>query len=472
MAWHFYDDSNQRTGPVTSEELKILAVQGVITRKTRVEAQNGSVGLAGNIRNSNGNELLFYRSPFQDIFEAITLGAVKDVKCFIENQDVNVNVRGERGWTPMFSAAARGQVEVMELLAKTWKADVNAKDDNGFRPIHTAAIHDQTKSLKCLVKELGVDVNKKNKGRDDGSTALHIAVWRGHIPSINCLAKELGADVNAENNAKVTPLFMAAMESRIEGMDCLFDLCKELNLELKLVLESRSGITLWDSADLYNQPRLKDWLRDKEEKGEITKPVPRPKPSEITNIFEAAETGTVGNVRYFVEQKGVNVNLPNDKGNMPLHFAVDNPDIEVMKYLVSKGADVNATNKDGNTPLYFAARDNSNVDFLEYLISQHADVNAICFKGNTPLHIAAQCNANVDILRCLISHRADVNSDSQVDGCTPLALAVIRNSNVDVSKCLVSNHANVNVTIHGMTLRDCASHNSNPEVLRYIISVT
>ena len=49
--------------------------------------------------------------------------------------------------------------------------------------------------------------------------------------------------------------------------------------------------------------------------------------SRFRDIFEATEKGTLEDVKYFVEEQGVDVNITNDKGSIPLHFAVDNPDI-------------------------------------------------------------------------------------------------------------------------------------------------
>ena len=71
------------------------------------------------------------------------------------------------------------------------------------------------------------------------------------------------------------------------------------------------------------------------------------------DIFEAAKTGTVDDIRYFVEQKRVDVNTKDGKGLTLLHYvAGHNPNVEVAKYLVEQGADVRAKDNNGHNPLY------------------------------------------------------------------------------------------------------------------------
>ena len=192
-------------------------------------------------------------------------------------------------------------------------------------------------------------------------------------------------------------------------------------------------------------------------------------PSSFADIFKAAEKGMVEDVRYFIEQKGVDVNLTNLNGNAPLHFAVDNPDISVIKDITTIGANVNAKNNDGNTPLYFAARDNSNAEFLECLVSKGANVNEKCLNGYTPLHIAAQCNANVGILEYLISHKADVNAINN-HGNTSLHLAAMKNASEEITKYLISHGADVNVRDNsGSTpLHRAVAYNPNVKVVELI----
>lgn len=76
------------------------------------------------------------------------------------------------------------------------------------------------------------------------------------------------------------------------------------------------------------------------------------------NIFEAAKIGTVDDIEYFVEGKGVKFDTKNNDGWTPLHYAAqDNSNVDVLEYLISRGADVNMqvyTGKGVRTPLDIA----------------------------------------------------------------------------------------------------------------------
>jgi len=132
--------------------------------------------------------------------------------------------------------------------------------------------------------------------------------------------------------------------------------------------------------------------------------------STYTDIFEAAEKGTVEQVRNFVELLGGDcVNVKNDFGFTPLHRAAENSNVDVLQYLVAQGANVNVKNLPGETPLHVAAGRNSNVDVLRYLVAQGANVNVKNLADQTPLHLAARSNS-IDVLKYLISQGADVNA--------------------------------------------------------------
>ncbi|MDR0517651.1 MAG: ankyrin repeat domain-containing protein [Fibromonadaceae bacterium] len=171
------------------------------------------------------------------------------------------------------------------------------------------------------------------------------------------------------------------------------------------------------------------------------------------DIFEAVKKGTTEDVRYFVEQKGTDVNTKDADGWIPLHHAAkSNSNVEVLKYLVSQGADVNAKSNVGKIPLHYAAGDNSNVDVSKYLVSKGSDVNAESDTGWTPLHSATlgsdpEAPSNIEAMKYLISRNANVNAKSKETedkaDLTPLHIATMKGS-VEATEILIDAGADVN----------------------------
>ena len=48
--WFYYDRNDEKVGPISATDLKALVQQGVITRRTIIESENGRMAIAGNIK--------------------------------------------------------------------------------------------------------------------------------------------------------------------------------------------------------------------------------------------------------------------------------------------------------------------------------------------------------------------------------------------------------------------------------------
>ena len=212
---------------------------------------------------------------------------------------------------------------------------------------------------------------------------------------------------------------------------------------------------------------------------QVVPPAP-PQPayqSPFKDIFEAAANGTSQDVEYFIKS-GVNVNVRSDvyHSKTPLFLAAEhNPNIEVVKYLVSRGADVNAkTHTLEHTLLHFAVQ-NPNLEIVRYFVSQGADVNAKNTAGYAPIHEVARHNPNVEVLKYLVSQGANVNTRND-GGATPLHLAAEghpRNvDNVEAVRYLVSQGADVNArNNNGGTPLDSARDRKYTRIVTYLESV-
>lgn len=69
------------------------------------------------------------------------------------------------------------------------------------------------------------------------------------------------------------------------------------------------------------------------------------------------------------------LNTPDSQGNTPLHLAVLENDIEMIKLLIHHGADVNATDAQSNTPLHLAIKQGY-LDLVPYFLRLNVQQNS------------------------------------------------------------------------------------------------
>lgn len=125
----------------------------------------------------------------------------------------------------------------------------------------------------------------------------------------------------------------------------------------------------------------------------------------------------------------------------PLHCAVGVGSTEIIKLLLDAGADIDSTyHEDGNTPLHIAAWRGFN-DCLEFLVQQGADFNVPNNHGSTPLHTSAWRN-HAKCLTLLLDHGANFTQRNNTgSGNTPLFLAA-KSGSVDCLKILLERDNN------------------------------
>ncbi|NNM58500.1 MAG: ankyrin repeat domain-containing protein [Legionellales bacterium] len=133
-------------------------------------------------------------------------------------------------------------------------------------------------------------------------------------------------------------------------------------------------------------------------------------------IYEAIKNNDLQGVIDFIDD----INLQNENGQSPLHFAIGYNKLDIAKYLIDKGANVNLQNILGDTPLCLAIVDEK-PDIAKYLIEKGANINLQNNNGLTPLHLAIQFEL-LEIVECLIGKGANSNIKN-VKGETPLDFA-------------------------------------------------
>jgi hypothetical protein len=130
---------------------------------------------------------------------------------------------------------------------------------------------------------------------------------------------------------------------------------------------------------------------------------------------------------------GAEINVKDNEGNTPLHFAVKRINREkfptrdyegIIRLLLDKKADIHIVNSGGATPLHTASAFRADPSAVELLIQAGANVNGkalASFGGWTPLHGAAARNS-AGIVAVLLKHGADPTA-RDAKGLTALQVA-------------------------------------------------
>jgi ankyrin repeat protein len=161
-------------------------------------------------------------------------------------------------------------------------------------------------------------------------------------------------------------------------------------------------------------------------------------------FLKAVENKDISKINALLKQ-GANINAREPtNGYFALQYAINWPDVGLVKLLLDKGADVNLADTGGDTALIEAARDGGpeHTAIVKLLIERGADVHA----DNDAAILGAAKYAAPETVRLLLSKGARVDaSDKDSDGDTVLMQAA-SGASVATVEMLLSAGAHINVT--------------------------
>ena len=140
--------------------------------------------------------------------------------------------------------------------------------------------------------------------------------------------------------------------------------------------------------------------------------------------------------------RGEDVDQKDEDGSTPLFSAIENGDIELVRFLLDHGAKVNVRNDEKETPLMMID-DETPLDIVELLLQRGAKVNRVDSDGDTALIRAVDARAKPEILKALIVAGADLNAQNE-DGMTALMTAADEND-LESVRLLLEAGADVNL---------------------------
>lgn len=291
-------------------------------------------------------------------------------------------------YIPVIHEAARGEV-LPVLLEFSSRIDVDQLDSHGDTALHLRDL--PFENFKLLVNH-GANIEAED---NRGSTPLS----RAAAATDNCMERvkylvKRGANVNHGSQRDGAALHEACLKGNFDVIKFLVENGADVNQTSDWLTGTPLQSVCWGFGDTES-PQLEEiarYLLDEEEEHSHV----RPKEWRADVTIKAGFLGYAINVAAFMrtpsminlilDQKGATVDVRDDMGRMPIHFAALHS-LDNFQAILDRGGDIGAKDKVGRTALHWAAHGGLS-RVVEKIISLLSDKTAISdpdIDGWTPL---------------------------------------------------------------------------------------
>ncbi|HUV29895.1 MAG TPA: ankyrin repeat domain-containing protein [Acidobacteriota bacterium] len=295
------------------------------------------------------------------LHHAVSLN-LNDIARSLIDHGADIDVFDQDLESPLHDAVTAGNAEMVAYLLEqgtTTLNDTSATKHNGFvggwTPLHLAALHGYPEIVNLLLDQ-GADIEAR-----DGvmRTPLILTVEGGHMPVVEVLA-ERGADINAQAMRRYTALLWAARNGFEEMVTYLVDRKAAIEddmLELAFQMSVVKGLN-----SLYQY--VLEF--DKIDVAQVAARDP--------GLILPASAGGSAEIVSSLAENGFKLDQTDGDGWTPLHYAVSEGRVDVLKYLVGQGLSTDVRNKKGESAFNLASRKGYR-EAAEYLGSSGADTS-------------------------------------------------------------------------------------------------
>lgn len=341
------------------------------------------------------------------------------------------------GKTPLQLAILAEDVAIVRELIK---AGANVNEALSDDPPIVLAIKKNNTTIVKILTDAHADIN--NRGQVGSSIPLEEAIEKGNINMVNTLLNTNIAKENLEKALETAvkkgsfDIFSAILKKDMipANFEHLFELAvegKNLNIVdalLKINSHPKNFDKLFERLIYDNRVDMAALFLAK-----------GAKPSLVWS--DILKDGKVPFIELFLKNR-VNVNEELDNGEYPLHVAVENDKLEVVKLLLAAGARFDAKGN-GFVSCFEEAVNRGNMAISKLLLEKGANINEINAEGEQPLHIAVSNTDGAEMVKWLLMMKANVNGRDKY-GATPLHNAV-RTGNREIVSILLKASANINL---------------------------
>ncbi|WP_419418780.1 ankyrin repeat domain-containing protein [Legionella sp. D16C41] len=170
----------------------------------------------------------------------------------------------------------------------------------------------------------------------------------------------------------------------------------------------------------------------------------------------------------FLIAKEANVKVIDAFGCMPIHYAIENNDLEAVKQFIKHDSSLLTYKSNQTHPLlHCAARYDKKGDILKLLIDNPLiNLKATDAFGMQSIHIATK-EDNFKAVKILLRQNSELLEVQDTEGRTPLVIAIEEN-HTSLAKFLIESGANLDVTFNGKYLAEIAESQGNMEIIELI----
>ena len=404
----------------------------------------------------------------------------------------DINAEDDQGNTPLHLASKYGHFLVLnELLRRVDELKVDVKNSSGWTPLHLACKWQSFDASWGLLRNMA-SAHTTGANRQ---TALHLASESGGEDVVSKILFRLAPTLGSEN---LRPSDIEALESALDSKDAddltVFHLAARRGHAgvVRILLSSAAQLHMARVRDRGNErvdgctepelPATSDILTKKDKQGNTPLHLATAHGfcdvvDELTGLVPTSSGSKGRDNQELNVVFGSGVNMRDGTGNLPIHLAVTNGDIEMVQKFCAehrrRHETLNVFGGIGQTPLHLAARDGL-VDITKTLLQQGATPNVCGTKFVTPLHLACN-NGNMVIMNLLLEAGA-APLDRDCQGQSALHRAV-KAQNLDmverlfqVARDLIGNNDFVNTRDNGGdTLLHLAAGHESVDVLRMLL---
>ena len=111
-----------------------------------------------------------------------------------------------------------------------------------------------------------------------------------------------------------------------------------------------------------------------------------------------------------VIDNALDLNCRSKHNSLLIHYVCESAVLEILKYLLAKDSSIDLESKDngGMTPILFASRDNPNLDVIKFLVDKGVDLECQTLYQWRPLHYIC-ANQSSEAIHYILSQRVDLS---------------------------------------------------------------